>query len=59
MKESLINRWLDLRASLDPRQAGWINDLLKMWRIEAILQERYGYRISVTSHYQQILDACK
>ena len=62
MKEALISRWLDLRASVDPRQAGWIVPFLDMWRIEAILKERYQYHISLTSHSQQmreILDACK
>lgn len=47
MKAALINRYFDLRTSLDPKQCGWIVYLLDMRRIAAILQERYGYDIAL------------
>ncbi len=50
MKAALINRWHDLRAliSTNPQPAGWTAGLMDMWRIEAILEDRYQYDISLT-----------
>lgn len=63
MKSALINRWLDLRASIDPKKAGWMVPIFDMWRIETILEERYGYNIGLGSRsevlHQALLDACK
>lgn len=51
MKSKLINRWYDLRAILgskgNSKRAGWIVDLFEAWRIEAILEDRYGYDIAL------------
>lgn len=47
MKAALINRYFDLRASVNPKEAGWMANVMYMWRIEAILQDRYGYNIGL------------
>jgi hypothetical protein len=47
MKSALINRWFDLRGTIDPNQSGWLAIVMYMWRIEAILQDRYGYDIAL------------
>lgn len=47
MKAALINRWYDLRTTVNPKQPGWFAIVMHMWRIEAVLQDRYGHDIAL------------
>jgi hypothetical protein len=47
MKAALINRYFDLYQKSRSLPVGWIAWVMDMWRIEAILSERYGYDIAL------------